>query len=158
MEKPYRLLYPMGVVLISSSYKGRDNVMTACWCFPISFDPILFAASIGKERFSHNLIKESGEFVINVPGEDLLEASIICGENSGRDVEDKFTLAKITMEGSEKVSAPSVREALTSIECRVITSVEAGDHMLFIGEPVKIKERKKGKHIIQTEEGLITSF
>lgn len=157
MEKPYRLLYPMGVVLVSSSYKGKDNVMTACWCFPLSFDPILFGVSIGKERFSFGLVEKSREFVINVPGEGMLKAALICGENSGRD-EDKFALAELTKEGSEKVKAPSIAESLTSIECKVTNSIEAGDHVLFIGEPVNIKERKKGKRLIQTEEGLIASF
>jgi flavin reductase (DIM6/NTAB) family NADH-FMN oxidoreductase RutF len=158
MEKPYLHMYPMGVFLISSSYEGRDNVMTACWAFPLSFDPILFGVSVGKERFSYNLVKGSGEFVINVPGEDLLDASLVCGENSGRDVEDKFKLAKLTKEKSEKVATPSIAESLTSIECKIIKSVEAGDHVLFIGKPVNIKQRKKGKRIVQTEEGLLTAF
>jgi flavin reductase (DIM6/NTAB) family NADH-FMN oxidoreductase RutF len=157
MEKPYRLLYPMGVVLVSSSHEGQDNVMTACWAFPLSIDPILFGVSIGKERHSFGFVNSSKEFVLNVPGEELLDAAIICGENSGKDT-DKFELAKLTREKSEKVSAPSIAEALTSIECKVIYSVEAGDHVLFIGEPVNIKERKSGKKLIQNKEGLITSF
>ena len=158
MEKPYRLLYPMGVVMNSSSYKGKDNVMTACWCFPLSFDPILFGVSVGHERFSHGLVEKSGEFVMNIPGEDLLQAAIFCGENSGRDVEDKFREAKMTKEKSENVAAPSIKEALTSIECRVMKSVEAGDHTLFIGEPLNIRQRRKGKKLIQNGDGLIMAF
>ena len=157
MEKPYRVLYPMGVVLVSSSSKGEDNVMTACWAFPLSFDPVLFGVSIGKERHSYGLIEQSKEFVINVPGEDLLEASIICGENSGRDT-DKFERAKLIKESSQKVAAPSIAQCLSSIECKAVKSVEAGDHVLFIGEPVNIKQRAQGKKLIQTEEGVLTAF
>lgn len=158
MRKPYRLLYPMGVVLISSSLRGKDNVMTACWAFPLSFEPSLFGISIGKKRFSHGLIEKSKEFVINIPGEDLIDAVLTCGENSGREVEDKFALAKITKEKSEKVAAPSINECLASIECKVIYSTKAGDHTLFIGEAINIKQRKKGKRIIQTEKGILTTF
>jgi len=157
MEKEYRLLNPMGVVLVSSSFNGQDNVMTACWAFPVSFDPLLFGVAIGRERHSHSLIRKGSEFVLNIPGEDLLDAAIICGENSGRDT-DKFEIAKLTREKSEKVSSPSIKEALSSIECRVVKSVEAGDHTIFIGEPLNINQRKKGKRLIQDQDGIITSF
>lgn len=152
MEKPYRLLYPMNVVLISSSYEGKDNVMTAAWCFPLSADPPLFGVSISRKRFSHNLIEKSKDFVINIPGPELLGAVRTCGEKTGKDT-DKFGLAKLTKEHSEKVAAPSIAECQTSIECKVVEAKETGDHVLFVGEAVNIKKRKIGKKIIQDERG-----
>jgi len=152
MEKPYRLIYPMNVVLISSSAEGRDNVMTAAWCFPLSAEPPLFGVSISPKRCSHSLIKKSGEFVINIPGAEFIEAVKICGENSGRDC-DKFEISKLTKELSEKVAAPSIKECLASIECKVVDSFETGDHTLFVGEAVNIRKRKGGTRIIQDERG-----
>jgi flavin reductase (DIM6/NTAB) family NADH-FMN oxidoreductase RutF len=157
MEKPYRLLYPMKVVLISSSHGGKDNVMTACWCFPLSADPAMFGVSVSKKRFSHSLIDKSKEFVINVPDFGMIEAVKICGENSGRD-KDKFMLARLTKEKSEKVSVPSIKECMTSIECKVVDSLETGDHILFVGEAVNFNERRQGKSIIQTKEGELREF
>ncbi len=153
IEKPYRLLYPMKVVLISSSFQGKDNVMTACWSFPLSADPSLFGVSISRKRFSYHLIEGSKEFVINIPGPDLLGAVEICGKNSGAGV-DKFALAKLTKQKSARVSAPSISECHTNIECKVIDSIETGDHVLFVGEAVNFRVGgKETKSIIQTKEG-----
>jgi flavin reductase (DIM6/NTAB) family NADH-FMN oxidoreductase RutF len=153
IQKPYRLLYPMKVVLVTSGHDGKDNVMTACWCFPLSADPPLFGVSVSKKRFSYNLIEESKEFVINVPGPDLIDAVRICGENSGAD-KDKFALAKLTKTKSVRVSAPSISECHTSIECKVVDSIETGDHVLFVGEAVNFRVSKKEmKSIVQTKEG-----
>ena len=152
MEKQYRLLYPMGVYLIGSSYAGKDNVMSAAWCFPLSIEPPLFGVSVGKGRFSYGMIDKSREFVINIPSETMKDAVLICGKNSGAD-SDKFALAKITKEKSKKVTTPSIAESMVSIECKVVDSKEAGDHVLFIGKPVNITRRKQGKRIMQTEEG-----
>jgi len=152
MEKLYRLLYPMNVVLVSSSCEGKDNVMTAAWCFPLSAEPPLFGVSLSRKRFSHSLVEKSGEFVINIPGAEFIEAVRICGESSGRDV-DKFGLAGLTKEKSEKVSAPSIGECMASIECRVVDSIETGDHVVFVGEALNVRKRKIGRKIIQDERG-----
>jgi len=147
----------MNVVLISSSAGGKDNVMTACWCFPLSADPALFGVSISRKRFSHNLIDKSKEFVINVPGPELLGAVRTCGEETGKNT-DKFKLAKLTKEKSVKVSAPSIAECEASIECKVVEAKETGDHILFIGEAVNFTIRRQGKSIIQTKEGELREF
>ena len=152
MEKLYRLLYPMNVVLVSSSAGDKDNVMTAAWCFPLSAEPPLFGVSISRKRFTHGLIERSGEFVINISDSGMIEAVKICGENSGKDT-DKFALAKLTKEGSEKVAAPSIADCMASIECKVTDSLETGDHVVFVGEAVNVKKRKSGKKIIQDESG-----
>jgi len=147
----------MRVVLISSSHEGKDNVMTACWCFPLSADPAMFGVSVSRKRFSHSLIEKSKEFVINIPGPELLGAVRTCGEETGKDT-DKFTLAKLTKERSIKVAAPSIAECQTSIECKVVDAKETGDHVLYIGEAVNFRTRKEGKSIIQTKEGELREF
>ena len=156
-EKPYRLLYPMKVVLVSSSHGGKDNVMTAAWCFPLSVDPPLFGVSVSRKRFSYHLIEASKEFVINVPGPELMDAVRICGSNSGADT-DKFALAKLTKIKSGRVSAPSISECHTGIECKVIDSKETGDHVLFVGRAVNFRvSGKETKSIMQTKEGILIS-
>lgn len=157
MDKPYRLIYPMRVVLISSSHAGKDNVMTAAWCFPLSASPAMFGLSLSRKRFTHSLVEKSKEFVINIPGPELLDAVRICGENSGRKA-DKFELAKITKERSEKIRAPAISECQASIECMVRSSLETGDHVLFIGEAVNFKIRKNGDAIVQTKEGKLAFY
>jgi flavin reductase (DIM6/NTAB) family NADH-FMN oxidoreductase RutF len=157
MEKLYRLLYPMNVVLISSSAEGKDNVMTAAWCFPLSADPPLFGVSISPKRYSHGLIEKSKEFVINIPDPGLIEAVRLSGENSGRDA-DKFELSGLTKERSEKVGAPSIKECMASIECRVVNSIQTGDHTVFVGEAVNVKKRGTGKRIVQDAGGGLREF
>jgi flavin reductase (DIM6/NTAB) family NADH-FMN oxidoreductase RutF len=157
MEKPYHLIYPMRVVLISSSHGGKDNVMTAAWCFPLSASPPMFGVSISRKRFTHPLIEASKEFVINIPGPELLDAARICGETSGRD-KDKFLLAKLTKERSEKVNVPSIKECQASIECKVRDSKETGDHVVFIGEALNIKTRKEGDALVQAKDGRIAVY
>ena len=147
----------MRVVLISSSHAGKDNVMTAAWCFPLSASPAMFGVSLSRKRFTHLLIEKSKEFVINIPGPKLLDAVRICGENSGRD-KDKFSLAKLTEEPSEKVAAPCIKECQASIECKVVNSIETGDHVIFIGEAVNFKIRKAGKAIVQAKDGELAIY
>ncbi len=147
----------MRVVLISSSHAGKDNVMTAAWCFPLSASPPMFGVSISRKRFTHSLVEQSKEFVINIPGPELLDAAKICGENSGRD-KDKFLLTKLTKERSEKVAAPSIKECQASIECKVVHALETGDHVIFVGEALNIKTRKAGDALVQAKDGRIAVY
>ena len=133
------------------------DASVAAWCFPLSIEPPLFGVSVGKGRFSYGMVEKSKEFVINIPDGRMIDAALICGKNSGRD-SDKFALAKLTKIKSAKVSAPTISECHTSIECMVVDSKETGDHVLFIGRPVNITKRKQGKRIIQTEEGELTVY
>lgn len=154
MEKPYYLLTPMRVVLISATNKGKDNWMPASWCFPLSFNPPLFGVAIAPQRFTYSLIKESGEYVINLPGEDLKEKIERFGRLSGKDI-DKFEKAGLTKEKSEKVAAVSIKECLVSIECKVVDVLKTGDHDVFVGQVMNIKIRGRGKGIYQKEQELI---
>jgi len=89
---------------------------------------------VGKERFSAELIKGSGEFIVNIPDWDLMEQVLYCGTHSGRDV-DKFKETKLTPEKAGKLlKTPKIKECIGSIECSVIDGIEIGDHILFSGE------------------------
>jgi flavin reductase (DIM6/NTAB) family NADH-FMN oxidoreductase RutF len=148
MEKPHRILYPMRAVLISSRNEGKDNIMTACWCFPVSADPPMFAVALAKSGLSHELVSGGGSFVINIPGPELSDALMYCGKNSGRDV-DKFSNAGLTKVESVMVDAPSIGECQACIECEVADKSEQGDHYLFTGKAIHIESRKEGKGIYQ---------
>jgi flavin reductase (DIM6/NTAB) family NADH-FMN oxidoreductase RutF len=95
--------------------------------------PTLVGVGIAPSRHSYELIRQSGEYVVNAADNNLMEAVRICGEKSGREV-DKFKLAKLTPEKGIKVNAPLIKESPVSIECKVVKEVEVGDHVWFIGE------------------------
>ena len=110
MEKSYRLLYPMRIILVSASHEGKNNFMPAAWCFPLSFEPQIFGVAIAKKRFTYSLIHESKEFVINIPGADLIEKMNALGRISGRDC-DKFREWDLTPDKSkrsERTELPNV--------------------------------------------------
>lgn len=143
----YRLLHPAKVVLVSSvGDDGKPNVITLAWNMPASFSPQMLAISVGKTRHSHRLIKESREFVVNIPSADLKDQVLLCGSTSGKDT-DKFSEAGLTQEEAEKVKAPLIKECLASIECRLVNECDAGDHTIFVGEVVAVKDRREGKSL-----------
>lgn len=150
MEKLYRMIYPMRTCLITSRHEGRDNVMTASWVMPVSFDPILFGVAVGEARYSHGLIKQGGAFAINLPHPGLQEAAVICGTVSGRD-KDKFAEAGLTKEPG--ILVPLIKECPASIECEVVDRFRAGDHTIFVGKIVGVKRRFEGKGLFQDREG-----
>jgi flavin reductase (DIM6/NTAB) family NADH-FMN oxidoreductase RutF len=121
------------VYLVSSQHKRKKNIISVGMFAMFSGKPTLVGVGIAPSRHSYDLIRQSGEYVVNAVDENLIEAVRICGEKSGRDV-DKFKLAKLTPEKGVKVSAPIIMESPVSIECKVVKEVEAGDHVWFIGE------------------------
>ena len=154
MESAYNLFKPMRIFLISASCEGRDNFMPATWCFPLSSEPQLFGVAIVKKRFTYDLIQKSREYVINIPGEGLAEMIEKYGRITGRD-NDKFALAGLTREKSEKISAVSIKECLQSIECKVINEIETGDHVIFVGKAENVKLRTSGTGIYSASSGII---
>jgi len=130
-----RLINAGPVVLITSHYKDRTNVMTAAWVTPLSFRPPLVGVAIHPTRFTHDLIKKSEQFAINVPGISLLEAVEICGTYSGKDV-DKFAKAGLTPVDALEVDVPLIEECLGHIECVLVDAFTTGDHTLFVGQVV----------------------
>ena len=145
----YKILYPMRICLITSRYDGKDNIMTAAWVSPVSWDPVLFAVSVGRERFSCQLIRNGKAFGINLPDERLSDASLLCGTESGRD-SDKFSKAGLSKEDGRKVAL--IKECPLSIECELVNEMEAGDHVIFVGKPITVKERFEAKGLYQARE------
>ncbi|MCF8885383.1 MAG: flavin reductase family protein [Nitrososphaerota archaeon] len=132
MEDFYKLLHPcMTVLIVSISREGKLNVMTCAWNMPVSEDPPLIAVAISNESYTNQLIKETGEFTVNIPDEKMLKALWICGSKSGREV-DKFKLAKLTTTSSKKIAPPIINECVAHLECRVWREVEAGECTIFI--------------------------
>jgi len=129
------------ILVISISSDGKANGMTAAWTTPLSFDPPLVGVSIGVTRYTCQLIKESGEFTLNILDKRYLKQIHFLGTVSGREV-DKLKECGLTIEKSKKVKAPHVAEAIGVLECRVEKEVETGDHVFFIGRVLEIYAKK----------------
>ncbi len=127
----------MHTVLLSCVGKaGKPNVTTLAWAMPTSQKPALVAISLAPGRYSHTLIEESGEFTINIPPVDILQAVIACGAFSGRSF-DKFKKAGLTPVLGKKVKAPAIQECIAHIECTVEDKFTTGDHTVFVGKIVE---------------------
>jgi flavin reductase (DIM6/NTAB) family NADH-FMN oxidoreductase RutF len=125
------------VYLVSVEHEGKKNIISIGMFAFFSGKPTLVGVGVAPSRYSFELVRRSGEYVVNVVDENLMEAVRICGEKSGREV-DKFELAKLTPVRGVKVKAPLIRESPVSIECKVVKEVEVGDHVWFIGEVLAV--------------------
>ncbi len=133
-EFAYRLLHPMHTILVSCIGKtGKPNITTISWAMPTSRDPLLVAISVSPKRHSHSLIEETGEFVINIPTLELLQAVYACGSLSGRSF-DKFKKVNLTPMPAKKVKAPAIRECIAHLECKVENKFTTGDRTVFVGK------------------------
>ena len=131
------MLAPVPPALISCGTLQKPNVMTAAWTGIICTEPTLVYVSIRPSRLSNELIRQTGEFVINVPTVELAKAVDLCGVKSGRDI-DKFKLAGLTAEKSSVVAAPQVAQAPISLECKVKEITSFGTHDMFLAEVVAV--------------------
>ena len=136
--KPGNMLYPLPVVMVSCNRPGETpNIITVAWAGTICSDPAMVSISVRKERYSHSIIEETGEFVINLVTKDLVKATDFCGVRSGKDL-DKFKETGLTAEASEKVGAMRIAESPVNIECVVKEVKELGSHDMFIAEVVNV--------------------
>ncbi len=157
--KPGNMLYPLPAVMISSADKeGHTNIMTASWAGTICSDPAMISVSIRKERYSYHMIRETGEFVINLTTEKLVRAADYCGVRSGRDG-DKWKAAQLTPMKADTVRAPLIAESPVNIECRVEEVIELGTHDMFIASVTAVhgsKELMDDKNVFHLNDaGLI---
>lgn len=134
----------------------KDNIIVLDWHMPLSFQPFLYAISVGKTRFSLDLIKESKVFVVNFMPFHIKDDVLFCGRNSGEHL-DKFKETTLTKEESEKIDCPRIKQALAYLECEVIQEIETGDHISFIAKVVHSDELEKGKRIFHTEKDDFTT-
>ena len=136
--KPGNMLYPLPAVKVSvTDGKGKDNIITVAWAGTVCTNPPMVSVSIRPERYSYHMIKETGEFVINLTTEDLAFATDFCGVRSGKDT-DKFKQTGLTKEKADIVKAPMIKESPVSIECRVKDIRELGSHHMFLAEVVAV--------------------
>lgn len=118
--KPGNMLYPLPVVMVSCNRKGeKPNIVTVAWTGTICSDPAMVSISVRPERYSHDIIEETGEFVINLVTKDLTYATDYCGVRSGRDV-DKFKEMNLTPLPSKMIDAVGIEESPVNIECKVV--------------------------------------
>lgn len=128
------MISPVPAVMVScGSFEGEKNIITIAWTGTICSEPAMCYISVRKERHSYDMIKRSGEFVINLTTEALARATDWCGVRSGR-VFDKFEYCGLTAEKCDNVAAPAIAESPVNIECRVKQVIELGSHDMFIAE------------------------
>ena len=139
---------PERIVLVTSASKiGPPNIITLGWQMRTSFEPPMMAISVGHTRYSHELIKEGGEFVIAVPGIDIAEEVLFCGTRSGRDV-DKFSETGLTPGEAQHVRPPLIEECLLNFECKIVGSLNTGDHTIFAGEVLASYKNDEDKRML----------
>ena len=131
--KPGTLLYPAPVVLVScGDLNGVKNIITIAWAGTVASDPVMVSISVRPERYSYGLIKESGEFVINLPSRKLARAVDYCGVVSG-EKHDKFEETGLTPVAAQHLKVPIIQEAPLALECHLKSITKLGSHDLFIG-------------------------
>lgn len=137
--KPGTVLYPLPAVLVSCGARPEEyNMLTVAWAGTVCTNPPMCSISIRPERHSYGLIRQSGEFVINLTTRALARATDWCGVRSGRDF-DKFRETGLTPAAAAKVAAPIILESPVNIECRVRQVVPLGSHDLFLADVVNVQ-------------------
>ncbi|MHA1203571.1 MAG: flavin reductase family protein [Candidatus Heimdallarchaeaceae archaeon] len=153
LEKISPYLFPNPALLISCKSSNKESIITLSWVGTSCSEPPMVSVGIRPTRYSYNIIKESGEFVINVPTSEMIEKVKFCGTKSGKDV-DKWMECNFTREKPSKVNTPLIKECPVNIECTVKKIIELGSHHLFIAEIVAVhmdENWRKSKY-----EGMLT--
>lgn len=135
-------IYPLPAVLVTSGDMKNSNILTVAWTGIINTNPALCYISVRPERYSYNLIKEYGEFVINLTNERLAYATDWCGVRSGKKF-DKFKEMNLTKEEAKFVKCPIIKESPVAVECKVKEIKELGSHNMIIAEVLSIDADKK---------------
>lgn len=153
--KPGNMLYPLPVVMVSMADRdGKYNIITIAWAGTVCTNPPMVSISVRPERYSFQILEETGEFVINLTTRELVYATDYCGVKSGREV-DKFRALGLTPLPADKVGAPLIGESPVNIECRVEKILPLGSHHMFLAEVVAVHADKKymdAKHKFHLEQ------
>ena len=137
-EKPGTMLYPVPAVMVSCGERPDTyNIITIAWTGTVNSEPPMLYISVRKSRYSHEIISETGEFVVNLTTSDLAEVTDYCGVKSGRDV-NKFEEKKLTPVPASYVKCPMIGESPLNIECKVKQVIELGSHDMFLAEVVAV--------------------
>lgn len=135
--KPGTMLYPLPPVMVSCGTMEKSNIITAAWTGIVNSDPAMTYVSIRPERYSFGIIKEKGEFVINLTTERLTWNADFCGVKSGREIK-KFSLRGLTPVKASHLAAPMIDESPVNIECRVADNISLGSHVMFLANIVAV--------------------
>lgn len=160
--RPGNMLYPLPVVMVSVADKqGNANIITIAWAGTICSNPPMVSISVRPERYSYQIIKDTGEFVINLTTKELAYATDYCGVKSGRDV-DKFKEMNLTAIQGTEVKAPLIGESPVSLECKVREIKALGSHDMFIADVVAVHADEKymdenGKFHLELAEPIVYS-
>lgn len=160
--KPGNMLYPLPVVMVSVADRaGRNNIITLAWVGTVCSEPPMVSVSVRPERYSHAILKETGEFVINLTTKNLTYATDYCGVKSGRDV-DKFQEMKLTALPAARVKAPLIAESPVNLECVVREVKPLGSHDMFLAEVVAVHADEEymdenGKFCLDRAEPIVYS-
>jgi flavin reductase (DIM6/NTAB) family NADH-FMN oxidoreductase RutF len=138
VKKPFVALRPVPVVLVSCGHGEQANIITIAWTGVLCSSPPQVGIGVRPDRHSHGLIQETGEFVINIPGEELLDEVEYCGFVSGREV-NKFVDRGLTPAPGSAVETPIITECSINIECQVSHTLSLGSHDLFVGQVVAVQ-------------------
>ena len=132
------MLYPVPAVMVSCALPGeKPNIITVAWTGTVCSSPAMVSISVRPERYSYHMIKESGEFVINLTTQNLVRAADYCGVRSGREV-DKFEQMQLTALKAAQVEAPLIGESPVNLECRVEQVIELGSHHMFLARVLAV--------------------
>ncbi|MBQ7470064.1 flavin reductase family protein [Pseudobutyrivibrio sp.] len=141
--KAGNMIYPLPAVLVTCRSKsGEDNVFTVAWTGTVCTNPPMAYISVRPSRYSYNMIKETGEFVINLTTEEMAKATDYCGVTSGRDV-DKFARCGLHKEEADEINVPMIVESPVNIECRVREAHEYGSHTMFVADVICVHADEK---------------
>ena len=142
--KPGNMLYPVPAVMVSCGREGETpNIITVAWAGTICSDPAMLSISVRPERYSYDIIRETGEFVVNLTSKELTRPTDWCGVKSGRDV-DKFKEMNLTAAPAVRLKgAPIIAESPVNIECKVKDVLELGSHHMFIAEVAGVQVSEK---------------
>lgn len=142
MWKPGTFLYPIPAVMVSCGTMEKSNIITVAWTGILNTNPAMVYISVRPTRYSYQLIKQQGEFVINLTTKELAYATDWCGVKSGSDV-DKFKDMHLTKEKANFVKCPLIKESPVSVECKVREIRDLGSHHMFIAEVLCINADEK---------------
>ena len=138
--RPGNMLYPLPAVMVSAADKeGNANILTVAWTGTVCSDPAMLYISVRPERYSYHMLRESGEFVVNLTTEKLAKATDWCGVRSGRDT-DKWKEMRLTRGKAEKLTyAPLIKESPVNLECKVTEVKELGSHHMFLADVLAVQ-------------------
>lgn len=132
--KPGNMLYPVPAVMVSCQRQGeKPNIITVAWAGTVNTSPPMVSISVRPSRYSYDIIRETGEFVVNLTTRELAYAADYCGVRSGREI-DKYEFLKLTPCKSQTVGAPGIAESPVNIECKVVNVRKMGSHDMFLAQ------------------------